>query len=75
MSFTSSKSIHRIRDSFSAEIIALTELVTTEKLTPCEHVLAFLHEIDKRFPGLSYRDFVVACTLAEMFERETGGHA
>jgi hypothetical protein len=38
-------------------------------------MLPFCREIDRRFPGLSFRDFLSAAVLAEAMAMKVEGHA
>ena len=61
------------KPSLDPHVVELMKLTLSGGFTPCEHVLAFLHEVNDRFPSLSYRDFLLAVGAAELFEYESRG--
>ena len=63
------------RSRVDPHIKQLAVFAYTKQLTPpCEHILAALAEIDRKFPELSFKHFLDALNVAELL-RETGGHA
>jgi len=59
---------------FPPHVIELANLVHAE-LTACPHVVEILRSVDRRFPSLSFKDFVAAMRLVELAGREPGGRA
>jgi hypothetical protein len=73
MSTTNNAKPSAPRHGFDPHVVELMKLTIAGGFTPCEHVLAFLHEINDKFPSLSYRDFLIAVAAAELYEFESRG--
>jgi hypothetical protein len=56
-------------------IFDLARFIHNERAIACEHVLAFLKNVERREPGLSFSDFVAAMLAADLLGREPGGRA
>jgi hypothetical protein len=56
-------------------ILDLAKFIHNGRATANEHVLSFLKNVDRRWPSLSFRDFLAAMHLADLVARESGGHA
>jgi hypothetical protein len=62
------------RCSFGPHVIRLASFLRDSKVPP-DDVVGFLHEVDRRWPGLSFRDFLGACVLAEALAMQPRGRA
>lgn len=68
----SSRTIRHLR--FGPPVIEIAYFLVDTKMAPADTV-PFLEEVDRRWPGLSFRDFLGACVLAEALAMRTEGDA
>jgi hypothetical protein len=63
-----------IHHRFGSHVIALAHFLADTEVAPTDTV-AFLIEVNRRWPGLSFRDFMGAAVLAEALAMKTEGNA
>ena len=64
--------IHR---RFGPHVIAIARFLADTDDVPAREVVRFFEEVDRRWPGLSFRDFLGAAVLAEALAMKTEGNA
>jgi hypothetical protein len=62
-----------VRQQFGPQVVALAHFMRDPD-APFDMV-PFLEEVDRRWPGLSFRDFFGACVLAEALAMKVEGTA
>jgi hypothetical protein len=62
------------RRTFGPHVIKLAYFIRDTEMAPADTV-EFLTEVDRRWPGLSFRDFLGACVLAEALAMMPRRHA
>jgi hypothetical protein len=60
---------------FGPHVIALAHFLADTDEVPANEGVRFFEEVDRRWPGLSFRDFVGAAVLAEAMAMKTEGSA
>jgi hypothetical protein len=62
-----------VRQRFGPHVIALADFMRDPDAPAA--MVPFLEEVDRRWPGLSFRDFFGAAVLAEVLAMKTEGSA
>jgi hypothetical protein len=60
---------------FGPPAIAVAKFLVAEGLPPSDSIIAALHEIHRRHPALSFRDFMGAAVLAQALSLDPEGSA
>jgi hypothetical protein len=60
----------RPQNNFGPHVIAIARFLANTEVAP-EDTVAFLIEVNRRWPGLSFRDFMGAAVLAEALAMKT----
>jgi hypothetical protein len=63
------------RPSFPSHIVAIACFLADTNDVPAENVTKFFDEVDRRWPGLPFRDFARVARLAEALLLKTEGNA
>jgi hypothetical protein len=56
-------------------VIAVANHIHRQGVTPRPWIVDFLGAVDRKFPGLSFRDFCDAVRLCDLGERQPSGSA